>query len=371
MTPLDQFLHSVQASFVANRSTNWARVGLLIVPAAALALGLSVWIRRRRAHRALATRIQSVLSTARLSGTDLDDLTRIAVAGQVPVIEVMTVLATFEHATAKLLAGEAPSLHPADRSWFERVRRLRKLLGFSPLSPHLWLLSTRELVVGDSVSMGGIGGHVAEVNEATFAVDWPLTAVLVEGALCTVMVDRPDDARYRSGVRLLRLEALPGITTEHGDRAPGRRAFFAHDEQPERHQDRQFTRLRARAAVQVQVQGAIRAGTADPTSPAPSSAGTIVDVSAGGIALNLPVSPDGPIARGTHVRCWFTLDSHTAFDGLEAVVMAAEAAVGPPPGEQHLRLAFVSLREAERDRLASAVAKHQSAPPPPSGDGAP
>ena len=368
MTPLDQFLHSVQDSFEANRSTNWAKVGLVVVPTAALVFGLAVWRKRHRAHRELATRIQSILSAAALSDSDFDDLTRIAAAGQLPVIEVMTVLASFEHATANLLAGEAPTLHPADRSWFERVRRLRKLLGFSPLSPHLWLLSTRELVVGDSVSIGGTGGHVIQVNEASFAVDWPLSAVLVEGALCTVMVDRPDDARYRSQVRLLRLESLAEITTESGGAPAGRRAFFAHDEQPERHQDRQFTRLRTHAAVRVQVRDADEGTTANPTSAAPRT-GTMVDISAGGIALNLPLSVGGPIACGAEVMCWFTLDSDAAFEALTAVVMAVGPAVGAPLGEQHLRLSFVSLTEAEQDRLAAAVARHQSSPPPSPADG--
>jgi hypothetical protein len=362
MTSLEQFLHSVQDSFAANRSIHWTRVGLVIVPAAALALGLSVWGRRRRALREVATRIQSILSGARLSGTDLDDLTRIAAASALPVIDVMTNLASFEHATAKLLAGEAPILHPAEHSWFERVRRFRKALGFAPLSRHLWLLSTRELVVGDSVSIGGIGGHVAEVNEACFAVDWPATAVLVEGALCTMTIDRPDDARYRSRVQLQHLEPLAEITTVPGARAAGHRAFFAHDEKPERQQERMFTRLRAHAAVKVQVLDSPGAEAAGAPSGGPSRAGTIVDVSAGGMALNLPVSPGGPILPGAHVRCWFSLDSHAAFDAVTAVVMAAGAAVGPQPGEQHLRLAFVSLSEADRERLASAVVKHQGAP---------
>jgi hypothetical protein len=363
VTPFNEFLHSVQDSFAANRSTNWARVGLVVVFAAAIVFGLSIWMRRRRIQRALAARIQSISSAAKLSDSDLDDLTRIAAAGQVPVIEVMTVLASFEHATAKLLATETPSLRPADRSWFERVRRLRKLLGFSPLSPHLWLLSTRELVVGDSVSIGGIGGHVVQVNEASFAVDWPQSAVLVEGALCTVMIDRPDDARYRSQVRLSRLEALAEIKTASGGRTDGRRAFFAHDEQPERHQDRQFTRLRANAAVRVQILDVNRGTTAPPPSTSPG-AGTIVDISAGGMALDLPVSAGGPIARGAQMLCWFTLDNNATFDAVAAVVMAAGPAVGSPPGDQHLRLSFVALNDAERDRLAAAVARHQGAPPP-------
>jgi hypothetical protein len=393
MTPVDQFLHSVQESFAANRSTDWTKMGLFTGAAIALSLGTSVWIRRRRSHRELAQRIHSVLAGAGLSSTDLDDLTRIAAAGQLPVLEIMTVLAPFEHATAMMLADEAPTLRPIGGSWFERVRRLRKALGFSPLSAHLWLLSTRELVAGDSVATGGISGHVAEVNEASFAVDWPMTAVLAEGSLSTLTIDRLDDARYVCRVRLLSAEAVPEITTESGGgRSAGRRAFFAHDEQPERQQDREHIRLRINAAVRVRiidrptkeadaapapgapsspiVDGAPATTPATPAStPASMIAGTIADVSAGGLSLNLPVSTAGALARGVHVLCWFTLDGHATFEALAAVVEAAGAATGPPPGEQHLRLSFVALVDAERDRLAAAVAKHQSAPPPAATDG--
>jgi hypothetical protein len=220
---------------------------------------------------------------------------------------------------------------------------LRKALGFSPLSAHLWLLSTRELVAGDSVSIGGITGHVAEVNEASFGVDWPEAANLVEGALSTVTIGRTDDARYRLRVRLLRVEAPSDGTTGSDGASAGRRAFFAHDEQPERQQDREFSRLRANAAVRVQLIDPIKKEAADPTFVTPPIAGIIVDVSAGGLALNLPVSPDGPIARDANVLCWFTLDSDTTFDAVAAVVVAAGAAAGPQPGEQHLRLWAMDL----------------------------
>ena len=208
MTPVDQFLHSVQESFAENRATNWTKLGLLVFTVVALSVGLSVWMRRRRARRALEKRIHAVLSGAGLSSLDLGDLTRIAATGNLPLIDVMTVLASFEHATAALLAGETPTLPPVRGSWFERVRHLRHALGFSPLSRHLWLLTTRELVAGDSVAMRGINGRVAEVDEASFAVDWPAgIAPLVEGAEVNVTIDRVDDARYLARVRLLSLKS--------------------------------------------------------------------------------------------------------------------------------------------------------------------
>jgi hypothetical protein len=332
----------------------------------AIAVVMSIWMRRSRLRRAFAERIQAVLSRAGLSDDDFGDLTRIAEVGQVPVLDVMTRLAPFEHATAKWMGDEAPAIRPAPNSRFERVRRLRRALGFSPLSPHLWLLSTRELAAGDSVSTGGMHGHVAEVNEASFAVEWPVMAALVEGNAVTITIDRPDDARYLSRLQVLRSEAVPSVATVSGARPAVRRTFLSHDEHPERQQDREFIRSRINAPIKIQVidapvaPGDARVAAAPPTSPA---SGTMVDVSAGGLSMSLPVSPARAVVRGSHVRCWFTLDAHAMFEGLVAVVVDARAVAVPRPGIQTLRLAFTALSDADRDRLASAVARHQGAPP--------
>ena len=368
MRPIDQFLHSVQDSFAENRSTNWARFGLCIAVVVAVSVAASAWVRRRRLRRAIAERIQAVLSHAGLSNDDFGDLTRIAAVGQVPVLDVMTRLAPFEHATARWMADEAPAIRPAPNSRFERVRRLRRALGFSPLSAHLWLLSTRELASGDSVSTGSVHGHVAEVNEASFAVEWPVTAVLVEGNAVTITVDRSDDARYLARVQVLQSAAVPSVTTAAGARPAVRRTFFSHDENPERQQDREFIRLRINVPIKIQVidapvvSGGARAAAARPTWPAAPVSGTMVDVSAGGLSMNLPVSPARAVVRGSHVRCWFTLDEHATFEGLVAVVVDGRAVAVPRPGTQTLRLAFTALSDADRDRLATAVARHAGAP---------
>ena len=87
--------------------------------------------------------------------------------------------------------------------------------------------------------------------------------------------------------------------------------------------------------------------------------GTLVDVSAGGLSLDLPIAPAGPVRRGAHVLCWFRLgDGQSAvFEALAAVVAAVEA--GHRAGVQHIRLGFIALKDDERERLASAVARHQ------------
>jgi preprotein translocase subunit YajC len=367
MRPIDQFLSSVQESFAENRSTNWARLGLSILVLVAMSVAMSAWLRRRRRRRAHAAQIQAVLSRAGLSDGDFADLTRIAAAGEVPVLEVMTRLAPFEHATARWIADEAPAVRPSPNSRFERVRRLRRALGFSPLSAHLWLLSTRELATGDSVSTNGVHGHVAEVNEASFAFEWPVTAALAEGATVSITIERPDDARYLARVQVLQSEAIPAVDTATGARVPGSRVFFSHDENPERQQDREFSRLRIDAAIKIQVIDApVATGGARATVPAPLGSaepisGKMVDVSAGGLSLNVPVSPAGPVLRGSHVRCWFTLDEHATFEALIAVVVDARALAGSR--SQNLRLAFTELAAGDRDRLAAAVARHQRTAP--------
>src|ERR1051325_6151276 len=249
MRPIDQFLRSVQESFAENRATNWTHVVLLILAAVGVYWGASVWLRRRNARRDHLRRIQSVRAQAGLSADDLQDLANIATTGGTPLLDVMTVLAAFEHATAKMLEREAPALRPEPGSWYARVRRFRVALGFSPLSPHLWLLSTRELVVGDAVNAGQSHGKVVEVSEASFAAEWPMTATLPRDGAATLTVDRPDDARYLVRVRLMHVETVPALSTPLGGRTATRRAFFSHDEQPERQQDRAHMRLRISVPV--------------------------------------------------------------------------------------------------------------------------
>jgi len=365
--PIDQFLHSVQDSFAENRATNWARVGLYVLALVVISVAMSAWIRRRRHRRALAEQIQAVLSRAGLSNDDFADLTRIAAAGEVPVLEVMTRLAPFEHATATWLADEAPAIRPAPNSRFERVRRLRRALGFSPLSAHLWLLSTRELAAGDSVSTNGVHGHVVEVSEASFAFEWPVTAAFAEGATVSITIERPDDARYLARVQVLQSEEMPAVTTASGARVPGRRVFLSHDEKPERQQDREFIRVRVSAPIKIQVidapapSGDARAAAPTRIGPVTLLSGTMGDVSAGGLSLTLPALPARPVVRGSHVLCWFMLDEHATFEALAAVVVDARAVA--IPRSQNLRLAFTALPETDRDRLAAAVARHQRTAP--------
>jgi hypothetical protein len=368
MTPVDQFFKSLRDVGARNRDANWTLIGLGLGAAIVVTILLARWIRRWRSRRSLGGRIAAVVTASGMTRLDLDYLRRIAAAAGLPVLEVMTSLAPFEHATAAALASEAPSLRPVAGSAFERVRRLRKALGFSPLSPHLWLLSSRELVVGDPVAIGGGTGRIVEVNEACLAVDLPVAAVPAFGASATLTVSRADDARYFARVGLLAVEAPPGA----GAGLTLRRAFFTHDEQPERRQQREYVRVRVYGAATVRSADPSKGTSGEATAPGPAEApaaaataaiaGLLVDVSAGGLALDLPIAPAGRLRRGARILCSFTLDEGGAFAELEARVVAAAA--GPVAGVQHLRLSFTSLGEAARDRLAAAVVRQQQRPPP-------
>jgi hypothetical protein len=286
--------------------------------------------------------------------------------------------------SAVALSDETATPHPSAGSLFDRVRRVRKALGFSPLPAHHWLLTTRELSAGDSVTLGGARGQVAEINEASFAIDLPPTAIPTPGSAAALTIDRADDARYLARVRVLAVESVPSPTSATASDGPaGRRAFFAHYEQPERQQHRQHVRVRVRATARLQIvdrvddarETAVAAASVVPdavppekTAPTTSTvAGTLVDLSAGGMSLDVPVSSDGPLPQGAQVRCWFTLDGGAEFESLAAVVLAATW-TGPRASVQHIRLSFVSIKDGERDRLASAVAQHQRKQSPHGGE---
>src|SRR5260221_11368256 len=123
MTPVDQFLRSVRDSFASNRAADWTRIGLVVVSGIGLSIAFSVWFGRWRSRRDLAGRIHAVATGAGLTEVDLDHLRRMAAAAGLPVLHLLTRLASFERATAAALASESPPLRPAPDTAFERVRR--------------------------------------------------------------------------------------------------------------------------------------------------------------------------------------------------------------------------------------------------------
>jgi hypothetical protein len=387
MNAVDEFLYSVRGVFAQNRATDWTELGVLLACAIVVISSLTVWLTRRRSQRALAVKIAGVVQSARLSTRDVAFLTQISRAAGLVVFDVMTRLPAFERATAGALAALSPILRPDEGSAFERVRQLRKILGFSPLPAHHWLGSTRELVNGDPITLAMVTTPVVAVNEASFAVDLPMSVAPVRGAEVAMTLVRQEDSRYLTRVRVLAVEAIPVLeadagptTSVSGGGARGRRVFFAHDEQPERQQHREHVRVRVQGPVVLRIEGepqgasgraAQRSGTgiegASATAAVPTAAasfaelsGTLVDVSAGGLALDLHL-PAQEARRavggaGARVRCAFELGTGAAFEDVAAHVVALETK--PGARVQRMRLSF-HLSDGERDRLAAAVARHQ------------
>jgi hypothetical protein len=386
MRPVDQFFASVREVFARNRSTDFTQVGAVLLAVILVTVAVGFWVAKRRARLETSRQLAGVANRAGLSAADLAYLRRIAQAANLTLLEVMTRLPSFERATAEALLVKVPPLRPIEGSGYERVRYLRKALGFSPLPAHHWLISTRELIAGDRVTVSGHPGRVSEVNEASFAVDLPAATPVALGglgAVGTLAIARPDDSRYLARVRGLGVDP-PGVPDG------GRRFFFAHDERPQRQQDRAYVRVRVSATVTLRVLGGVdAAGTAEdarpgtgpgalgaPGSDAPAETltGTMVDVSAGGLSMKLgPREGEAPLARmdmgdwrHSRVLCSFELRDGQRFENLAGVVATVENLRTAGQGIR-LRLAFSGLTESQRDRLSAAVAAEQRAPPAPEG----
>jgi hypothetical protein len=384
MRPVDQFFASVREVFARNRATDFTQVGAVLLAVILVTVAAWLWVAKRRARLATSRQVAAVATRAGLSAAELAYLRRIAEAANLDVLEVMTRLPSFERATAEALLVKVPPVRPIEGSGYERVRYLRKALGFSPLPAHHWLISTRELIAGDRVTISGHPGRVAEVNEASFAVELPASTPVALGGLGTIgtlAIARPDDSRYLARVRALAVD--PPAAPDGG-----RRFFFAHDERPQRQQDRAYVRVRVSTTVTLRLLGGIdAAGTAEdatdrralaaagvPALPAPLEvlAGTMVDVSAGGLSLKLgPREGAAPLAplrdwRHSRVLCSFELRDGQRFENLAGVVATVEN-LRPAGQGIRLRLAFTGLTESQRDRLSAAVAAEQKAPPAPAG----
>lgn len=356
MSAFDEFFAAAREAFGRNRDVDWPTVGLVLGAAILVAVVLAAGVRRWRTRRRVASEVAALAAAGDLDGDDLDLLRQSARAAGLPLLEVMTSLAPFEHATAEALSAETAVPRPTAGSEFERVRRLRKALGFATLSPHLWLLTTRELAVGDSLALGEAVGQVVEANEAAFAVDLPAGGLPTVGTVATLTIHRPADARYLARVRVLAVEALArpgeGAAPPHSDL---RRVFFAHDEQPRRQQQREHVRVPVHGTVAVTIADPGPGGRAAPRSMRVT--GTLVDVSVGGLALDLPASADNPVRRGARIRCSFIVGEGQSFQDLGALVVAAIP--GTIAGTQHLRASFTGLNQKQQDALAAAVAAQQ------------
>jgi c-di-GMP-binding flagellar brake protein YcgR len=331
---MQEFFRSVAEAFGRNR-TEWPGAVATLVALLLVALG-GVLLGRIRRRRARSARLSRLAARHGLSAADLD-LARTLAAGQgIAPEELLVRLDAFERATLRALAGRSPPARGEDDA-ADRIRRLRRRLGFDRLPAHAPLLSTRELAPGTAVAAAGSPGQVAQVDELALAVEHSGPAPSAAGATVTLDLVHAREARYRLRCPVLAVRSSPGGTT----------LLLGHDEAPERVQQRAF----ARVALPGELTFHPLEPLPDHPQPGPGTA-HLLDLSAGG-AL---VRSDAPLPVGGLLAASFTVGD-VRFEAVRAVVLASEGDRGTYRGH----LEFGPMPEAERERLVAAVERAERA----------
>lgn len=334
---MEEALQSIARSFAQNRQSVPAFQRALLVLLALLVLAQLVLLARRWLRHRAAFRVEAARHG--LPAPDVALVEELARRVDAEPVELLSHLGLFERATALALAdGRRADPHAIPAGELPlRLRQLRRALGFDRLPPYAPLLSTRELMPGTAVGLAGLQGQTFDVGEATFSVELPEPAALVEGAVVPLSLTHAREARYALRCRLL----------EAGPRAAGRwRLTFAHDEAPLRIQQREYLRVPASGPMALRP---VAAWPGRPGGPAPARElrAQLVDVSGGGaLVTSAEALPVGLLAGASF------LVGDAAFGNVRAVVLASERG---PDGRWRAHLEFGQLAEAERARLVTAV----------------
>ena len=342
MKPVDSFFLGLREAFRPDDSSGG---GLLAVLVLLLAAALAWLVRRRwRRARARTEDLRRFIAQHHLTVDDVQMLEALAaLAGETP-LEVGTRLEVFERATAAALQEQRPTLAVRENDVFARTRRLRQAFGFAELPTHFPLLTTRELVAGATVEIGGVPAKVVEVNEAFWSVAPRTGARTGAGAVFEASVVRAHDARYLLTCRVLDARFVDGQ----------QRLALAHDESPVREQLREFVRVGARGGVWFRP-------AAKPGVPVVETTGTLVDVSLGGLAARIAA----PLSAATVGTVAFAL-AEQRHQGIEATVLDCRRVEGEvtagDAGPFLLRLRFRKFPAGEEQRLAAAINLHTARP---------
>lgn len=321
-----EFFDAVQRAFAHNRESS-ERFAWFLAGLTALAVAwLGVAVVRQRRQRALL--VDDFLEQRGLPEEEGRFARTLAHAAHVEPMELLTHLDVFEHATAAALTG-AVRVGETGETLATHVHRLREALHFDRLPTHAPLVSTRELRPGTALRLpDGRQVQISELDELRFAIE-SAPGELNIGDHVSLELRHAREAVYRLDCRLV--EASPT------------QLFFAHDEAPQRVQQREYARAEHHAPVTLSVHS--RVGHA---LPSVEVSGELRDISGGG-AL---VVTRRPLPPGTVVTLSpFRLAGET-FQGLRAVVLGSEVRAGQP----HLHLEF-RITERQRDHLVAAVTR--------------
>jgi hypothetical protein len=337
MSDTQEFFDSLRSAFARDPRPVWLMVLLGVVLLVPIAATLARWRARVTLRRGLHEASVRLAEERRLSDAQVVFVEGLAERAAVSPLDLMQHLAVFERATARELLRHVRDPDLDHEGVAKKIAGLRAALGFHILPPDHWLLSTRELQTGDQVKLGTAVLTVTAVSEAHFALALE-TATKPVGAGTTAMeVIRPHDARYIIHCKVLGTAQVDGQWQMR----------LGHDEHPERLQQRAYVRVRVDRPISwVELEKGRK-------KPGPALEGHIVDVSAGGISFDSPHSEP----QGSLHECSFELAEGAKFKDVGIIVIDVT-----PAREQadfRIRAAFSGLSNAERDRLAAAVAWHE------------
>ncbi|HVO18210.1 MAG TPA: PilZ domain-containing protein [Anaeromyxobacter sp.] len=325
---VQEFFRSLSDAFGrGHRAAPAVELAILCLVALGVALQLASLARRGWRRR---SRLRQLAIRHGIGGPDLDFAAGMARLEGVSPVALLTRLDVFERATARALSERpGPLAEPA-----ERIRRLRRALGFDRLPPHTPLLTTRELSPGTAVEVGPAHGQVLEVGEAALWLRLgPTAPTPAPGEELILALAHAREARYELRCRVQAVRAGPD----------GPEIELSHDEAPRRVQLREYARAAARGAIALH-----------PVPPWPVHADLRVDV----VARLEDVSGGGAMVRsraalpvGLLLHATFALPN-VRFERLPAVVLASEP---QRDGSCRARLEWGRLAEAERSRLVAAV----------------
>ena len=328
MSPLKEFFRSINDGFTpeaGDKAMLWVGIGVLIIGGLGVVLFLK-WRRWRTEREAFAHLIASLRMTTEDVALARQLAKRVAKSPRF----LATQMDAFERATRLELRELPQAMMAAEDDLFGRVRHLRCALGFHDLPPHFPLLTTRELPVGTQVRIADVSAPINVLTEAFFNVEMPDVIDLKVGLAVPLAVLHGHEARY-----LLRCVLL---AKEHTD--IGWRLVFAHDEGPKRVQLRETVRVPAHGEVRIE----LMAGQA-PDAPR-TFAGTMVDVSMGGLSFD---APNG-LPEGTTARIEFEFQG-VSFHDIKTQVVGCLIKDGTP----HLRLKFVDVPASDERQLARLI----------------
>jgi hypothetical protein len=332
---MDEFLHSVKASFSENRENTVYVVPFLLV---LVVLQLVLHVRAARGQRReRKTALEAFAARHALSAEELQWALELAARLQVDPLPLLSNLDQFERSTALLLAGPAPQPdHLATR-----VRLLRHALGYDRLPAHFPLLSTRELPRGTAVEVAGHGAAISRTDERSFTVDLVQPVKVAAGGEVAVDLVHARDARYALRCKLL--EERPG------QRGYGGRLVLGHDENPVRVQHREYARVQTGGAVSLRPVPPEHGVPAQQDPQAIPSTAELLDASGGGVQ----VTSAAAVPVGAQLLLAFSLGEARFLD-LPAVVLSGESL---PAGGFRSRLEFGDLDEETREKLVVSVQK--------------